>query len=96
MTRDVCFRVEKLTDAYSPDGRQFVRDDQKQRHYIQSEADLKDFGDPKKARKELARLARLLPHLRRLRNGGITGNTHRPPNISRPNIDENDEAAQGE
>ena len=90
------FRVDKLTTAYSLDGRLFVRDDQNQRHYTQSEADLKHFGDPKEARKKPARLVRLPPHLRRLRNGGIMGNTRRPPNMRRPNIDENDEAARGE
>ena len=47
------FRVEKLTAAYSLDGRLFVRDDQNQRHYIQSEADLKDLDDPKEARRNL-------------------------------------------
>ena len=90
------FRVDKLTAAYSLGGRLFVRDDQNQRHYTQSKADLKNFGDPKEARKKLARLVRLPPHLRRLRNGGIMGNTRRPPNMRRPNIDENDEAAHGE
>ena len=82
MTRARClFRVDKLTAAYSLDGRLFVRDDQNHRHYIQSEADLKDFGDPKETRKELARLTRLPPELRRPRNGAIMGNTRRPPNM---------------
>lgn len=45
------FRVEKLAAAYSLDGRLFVRDDQNNRHYIQSDDDLKVFGDPMEAKK---------------------------------------------
>lgn len=89
------FRVEKLAAAYSLDGRLFVRDDQNHRHYIQSDDDLKVFGDPTEAKKELALLARLPPHLRKLRSGGLLGARNRPLNMRRPMTEADAEAARG-
>ena len=59
------FRVEQLSAAYFLYGRLFVRDNQNHRHYIQSDDDLKVFGDPTGAKKELALLARLPLHLQK-------------------------------
>ena len=74
--------VENLSAAYSQDGRIFVRDNRNNRVFIQSDEGLGQFGDPQAARKELARLARLPPHLRRQRNAGNIGGSHLPTDSS--------------
>ena len=61
-----------LSDAYSSDGRIFVRDKEGEQHIINSNDNLREFGDVKEAKKELDRL-RTLQRLRM-----------RPGQISRP------------
>lgn len=48
-------RVHKLKTAYASDGKIFVRDNDEHRHLMKTDSDLALFGDPKEARKELAK-----------------------------------------
>ena len=51
----ILVRANHLTAAYSSDGKLFVRDKEEKRHAINSDDDLREFGDVTEAKKELDR-----------------------------------------
>ena len=54
-------RTNKLRSAYASDGKIFVRDKDDHRRLIRNDSDILEFGDPKEARNELTRRARVVP-----------------------------------
>lgn len=54
-------RTYKLRSAYASDGKIFVRDKDDHRRLIRNDSDFLEFGDPKEARTELTKRARVVP-----------------------------------
>ena len=54
-------RTNKLRSAYASDRKIFVRDKDDHRRLIRNDSDILEFGDPKEARNELTRRARVVP-----------------------------------
>lgn len=54
-------RTNKPRSAYASDGKIFVRDKDDHRRLIRNDSDILEFDDPKEARNELTRRARVVP-----------------------------------
>lgn len=54
-------RVNKLQSVFCSDEKIFVKANDDERHLIKCDIDLSEYGDPKEARKELARQVHIKP-----------------------------------